>query len=1145
MLKKYYLAFCLIIYTCGAYAFNWNLLDCIQDPCNCGRSDVQEIWNGKIKREIKPGTNCPPWNKFDGRGTDNCLIQFAPPSAFSQFYLTHCAERTTESTYFEPKIRIRTQSCNAFACWNQSTTLRWDGECVVWPGVYALPLLRICARIAVPAVPPDPDGLNKSGTPADPGYTVGWHINNVGFREDDEKFFDEEDKEIVFSRPKLCAYSDPGLVNLVSATGVHIDPFDWNPVSQPLHKTTSLSPVIRALIFLIDQSSSMTAPALLEKLLDMIGAEDIPGLNVLLSIVKAIGKIFELFYSLVAEVLKSVGSLNGSVDDYLFGCVELPFGPFPPPYCPTIAPFAPIPSTNLICSIKKSDNSGLFDQNTTISPCVVSKTPNNFINNTVRISFDNLVPLCKGENPLETDKCIKLENFPPSAKAYHITTAQRDMIKPCSGVTDKNACVSTRITHSCNISDGSLNGCQDGFRIVYAQKTGNRSVPTSYFNDDLADCNSSAGQNTATCQEVWGINTGQFVDVPLNFPLVQEQTASSLLPLQRQVSLSDSLGKTRNFTVSIVREPTQKDIFDPPFLQDPKDICVTEGDSLVGCVERVKDGYRVSTYDCASVHDGAVCSNNTYFTPQFIASVEAVEKLSDGTSKIVNSTSTVVTPLSVNSSPKPASGETEAIVNLAGYQFSSFMADIQTSPSKYIAAPFSGSNSFNPLTIHGTYKDGKIPYDSNGNQINGVVYLKDLEYINGQYIQGGNAGCLQLKNNVDKCLPSKNDTNCVLAKLVETAPVGTPPNGGCKNFRTKYRNLRICNSSDSAYCTASSSWYDIKIYDCKNGNTTWGCYENTKNPGIEVCQTSMDTANRSDPSPSLGPIINNSGQHYTVQMNSDGTYQFNEDINSVRDKTSQELGLCITVPPAFCPAITTSSASTGNATWPRGEIGELVTGTCVPGYVQIDSINPPQRYCLANVQAKTVAFEPLAPGTGCREDTGLEYTFDRGTFSTNYPVKNYGYDNLTKVGKFLLGGDFVVVNQMLCATYTFNIPSTDLLEYFKIGVKNKDGNVFYSDGSPYFDDHLLVKVNDQVAYNSGLYGSYPLQPFSSMSSTGSGSGYQLFLDYKIATDVGGKRIIPETNILSYLRNINNNRINICLGVVGGGSLYFTLEYKMK
>lgn len=148
MLKKYYLAFFLLIYSSKSYASFWDgVAQCLSDPCNCGHSEINETWNGSIKRTIKTNPICPPWNRRDGRDTDNCLIQFDPPEKFIGFYLQHCAEHTPESSYFSPKIRIRTQSCNAIACWNQSTTLNWDGECIIWPGAYALPLLRICARV--------------------------------------------------------------------------------------------------------------------------------------------------------------------------------------------------------------------------------------------------------------------------------------------------------------------------------------------------------------------------------------------------------------------------------------------------------------------------------------------------------------------------------------------------------------------------------------------------------------------------------------------------------------------------------------------------------------------------------------------------------------------------------------------------------------------------------------------------------------------------------------------------------------------------------------------------------------------------------------------------------------------------------------
>ncbi|MFU7502701.1 MAG: hypothetical protein ACE1S7_04560 [Candidatus Tisiphia sp.] len=195
--------------------------------------------------------------------------------------------------------------------------MNWDGECILWPGAYALPLLRICTRVAVPAVAPT--ALNSKGTPTDPGYTPGKHLNDVGFTEDDKPIIGSDGKP--FNRPKLCAYNDPGLVNLVSATGVHLDPMDWNPIRQPLHKTDELHPFAKILKFLIDIKSSMSISVLLGKLLDMIASDNTPGLDVIKEIVKWIGYIFEQqwMYEVAKQIVEALGSLNRSVDDYQFG----------------------------------------------------------------------------------------------------------------------------------------------------------------------------------------------------------------------------------------------------------------------------------------------------------------------------------------------------------------------------------------------------------------------------------------------------------------------------------------------------------------------------------------------------------------------------------------------------------------------------------------------------------------------------------------------------------------------------------------------------------------------------------------------------------------------------------------------------------
>ena len=149
------------------------LTGCITNPCNCGMGKQIEPWHGGDIDKGDKNLICPPWNKNGGRDGHNCLANTAYPTVFVPWHLVHCAESTPESSYFSPRIGIRNQTCNAVACWTMSKTLNWDGECLIWPSPYALPLLRICARVALP------DNA-KTNTPANPGYTYGKHLDFEG-----------------------------------------------------------------------------------------------------------------------------------------------------------------------------------------------------------------------------------------------------------------------------------------------------------------------------------------------------------------------------------------------------------------------------------------------------------------------------------------------------------------------------------------------------------------------------------------------------------------------------------------------------------------------------------------------------------------------------------------------------------------------------------------------------------------------------------------------------------------------------------------------------------------------------------------------------------------------------------------------------
>ncbi len=1181
MLKKYYLLFLLLIYPLSAFpSFFDELAQCFDNPCNCGFGTVDEYWNEKVVRTIKPEPLCPPYNRRDGRDFDNCLNQFDPPTSsfnlksfitsdlkslpslanldlasfttsrleslrdFMGYYSQHCAEQTAESTYFAPKIRIRHQACNSFACWSQSATLKWDGDCIFWPGPYPpLTLLRICARIALPAVPPDPKGLNKEGTPQDPGYTKGKHLNQFGATEADKPLEASDGTLFVPDPPKLCAYKDPGLITLDLG-----DPMDVFPTSQPFHKTAEIHPIVKVILFLVKTLQGVSPANLLDQLLEMLGAEKIPGLDILQVFVKGIAAVANAIGNTFIELLKTYGSLNKDVDDYQFGCVELPIGPFPPPYCPKLDFTFPSPSINTICSTK--DSTGIFIQNSK-NPCVVSSKRNNFVNNAVRISMDNLIRVCKPNE--EPNKCVQIKGASPTPTAteIHTETVYLDTIRNCAKTGDKRPCFTTNIQ------------CGDQARIVYVQKIGvstkanNYGKPNNYFLNDLPDCGSLTASKHGTCQAIWGINSGEFADVSVKFPEIQKQDPMELAKTETMTaSLKDTNNLTRNFVVSIVKTPIEDSTIKPSLTRDPQTICVAEGTELVGCIKRVLDQHIINTYPC-STFDRMCSSNNNYFTPEFIAAIE----VRDFDNKIIDSTKSVVAPLTANTSSMASPNTAEQRINLAGLSFSFFMADIADDYSVYTAMPFSGPQAMNPSTIYGEYKDGKVPYEienSSGKMIftkPDPIYLKGLEYVNGKYIQGGTHGCLQPKELDKKCMPGVTipggtdyQTNCVLAKIMERETID------CQKFKEKtenpanpsYQFLGICpnylgktNKNCTAVETIPGTNEGITIYSCK-GSPSIYCYENNQKAGVEICKTALDKDNRIIPAPSKGAVINKKDEHFQVVIdnNKDNILTYGKPTNydpstqAVRDKTPIELGFCVPYPVPTCDAIPASNQS-GNAAWPETKIGEEAIAVCKPGFA---SPTPLKRYCLANAKNKTIKFEDLPSGAGCINDPqGLIFKYSSTGFKPQFPNHYTGVDKATKIATFLLGDDYgkpeaSLYNTLNCANYEFEIPNTQELEYFTIG-----DNLATS----FYNNYLMIKINDKIIYTGP-------HNFSKMSSSGAAGSaeFKIFIDGLPQSDKGTKTVLREMNIMDKLIPGKNN-INICVGVVERGILKLMMKYKLK
>ena len=677
--------------------------------CNIGQDDITETWgkwdsvSGKIKPDpeftkenFKSNALCPPWNKNGGR-SNTCLEKFPFPGRFIGFYLQSCAQNTIENKFFEPRIAISTQTCNSTFCFSKSATLKWDGECLVWPGAYGLPLLRICARIANPATQPTLGDNKITEIPADPGYTDGWHLNLKGESEPDKNPIGYDGKEIKMTKPKICAYSDPGLVNLVSNTGIHTDALDWNPLSQPLHYTTKKHWLAEILKFLITYNEK--ALDSLSQLLGVFGNGDM--VKVLQSILGAVGKIMEAFHYPAVLLIDTFGSLNSAVDSLDMGCVEIPLGPYPPPFCNPLRPFIPTPTTERICGNSENGNVIASILN---KQCVVaedSSTVNNFINNSIRITIDNLIVLCNdNEDAAKTDKCVKIKGWPIPPSNLHANYAPNDIIKSCASNGNAAPCVENAIPNGCSGSS-----CIEKFRLVYmpvltsspnASSTSNNksakeptASPSNYFASDLKDCDGTKN----TCQIVWGVNAGEFRDVSLSFKKIDD--GKKLEPITQVIG-------DKKFEVSIVRQPdVVKLVPSGDFTQNPQDICVfdiTGGNkSLVGCEKRDLLT-KVNLYTCddpeaADLHcDIDIVTN--YFAPQMVASITS----QDGK----YSTKTLIKVLTVQN---PSDVGYKA--NLAGYNLSSFVAYIPDNPNEErLFKPFDTNNpqSITPLSIYGTYK---------------------------------------------------------------------------------------------------------------------------------------------------------------------------------------------------------------------------------------------------------------------------------------------------------------------------------------------------------------------------------------------------------------------------------------------------------
>ncbi|MFK7974145.1 MAG: hypothetical protein AB8B66_04725 [Rickettsiaceae bacterium] len=933
MIKRIILLLVLCGYATNGMASWWSAVtNCLDNLCDCGISPKirWEHWDGKRLNKGDKNTLCPPYNKSGGRKDNICLVKNSYPGRWIGYYENLCGEETPESTYKEPKIRVRGQQCNAAACWSTDTTLKWNGECVTLPGGYVYPLHRMCARLAMPA-----DTVNNRN--ADPGYTYGQHLNSQGATKPDKPIKTVDGKEIILEPPKLCIYYDPSVFSLDG-----LDVMDFNPNKQSFHKTKQLHPIVQVIIFFVDNATSFAESpfSLISSLFGMLdnGKDgDTTMAHLMSDLFSAFGSLIEKFGQVVVAMIKAIGGINRSVHSTVYGCVNLPMGPYPPPYCEKVKPFFQVASVQKICPI--GDN-GIAVNSVQGQECVVSTLRNNYIHNSIRVGYEDLVPLCR-DNKYEkdTDKCVAIENIDSvtAAKALHVLTARRDIIKPCGKAASGEPCVRSNFQHHCSVTK---DGCQDGFRVVYGTTLGGVVTPSAYFYDDISDCPSST---SAQCQKIWGINLSEFVDVNMQFS--NTETIYNTTSLSSHVSIADKEQRKVNFIASIVRVAEEKTLgISKSFMQQPSQTCVFEGmGRLVGCQERAPEP-EVFVYECGI--NGINCSSN-YFEPQFVVSYQSSYKTESAASDVaVDKTSAVIAPESVYND-----SSLNNIVNLAGQEFDAFVTG-----KSLLVKPFSGTKSPNPASLFGTYKDNVLPIKNN--KVNpDALYLEGLEYINDKYHLGGKYTCVSNTNNNKKC---PDDPNlCVLARYSDYNTVK------CSQFiakAKKYGNFALCSPQQSIMCTAKDSMHmmynkgNILIRTCADSTA---CYEWSE----ELCKISMIPSDRKEPSASLGEHLQRN-QYYDPFEVDPKNHQnkkfkpYDQDLYGIRNKTALELGQCVAVPQGRCKEQNDYSEENGYAYWPAVQVEKYSHGICKKGWEPL----PGQtliRQCIASSETKDFSLMPL------------------------------------------------------------------------------------------------------------------------------------------------------------------------------------------
>jgi hypothetical protein len=550
-----------------------------------GDSNNPGINGGAIEYNY-PGAQ-PAWNRqiaADG----SCLNQYSLNDYGNNagFYDHTCAQDNPHNTYQNPRVLINNVSCWFGGCWKTSFSLNGVvGECNFVPTQNVVIAKRICARIASPSGDgqssddgytagsyPQTSAISAGGvlnsnqplyytsmtgkktsvgdTANFSGTTIGQHLDVYGVTQWDQLVTaDQDSSPFALLVPKMCVYHDPWSLDTWTVfEGMLPDIFDLDPMHQPFHMSQGdISPVAKIIIFILQSIENLTLKNvdLVGMIVSSIGASMDANFGAGLSaIFQVISQIIEMAADLIIKELTAIGQINRVVvhnnsssinpdngaQSGNYGCVSLPLGPYPPPYCNTSCDSNGSCSNSLIAkvlpaifSICSTDGQGNFLHNHYASSslqasnnpvCVLSNVDNNFIYNSVRIAYTNVIPLCLAQSANAQVNCFSFSPSSPlrALSAQALTNAlvkQNNFIAPSDCLLPSNPV--TPVVNS-----------QNNYRALYAKQTFSSSGQNTliaidqYYYDNLQDCSQMKGALPGfvsnICQSFYGIDVGDFSD---------------------------------------------------------------------------------------------------------------------------------------------------------------------------------------------------------------------------------------------------------------------------------------------------------------------------------------------------------------------------------------------------------------------------------------------------------------------------------------------------------------------------------------------------------------------------------------------------------------------------------------------------------